>query len=88
MMSEHLINNKRFPLELHIEYRISDKKSTNKLQDPYMIIVFLFDFTSDDIDNQFLEQLPLTSLPKEDHYIVLDKELDLNGLFDTSFYKK
>jgi carbonic anhydrase len=55
LMSEHLINNKRFPLELHIEYRISDKNSNNKLLDPYLILVFLFDFTQEDIENEFLK---------------------------------
>ncbi len=45
LMSEHLINHKRYPLELHINYRIADWHNLNKLIDPYLQVVFLFDFT-------------------------------------------
>ncbi len=38
--------------------------------------------------NEFLDLLPLNQLPPEGKYIKLDGSLDLNRLFDTSFYKK
>ena len=46
VMSEHLVGNKRYPVELHINYQISDNANWNKLIDPYICVVFFFDFSA------------------------------------------
>ena len=92
-MSEHLIDYKRYPLELHINYPIGHKYNSNKILDPFIVVVILFSFNKGEIENRFLGEMGIgggreNRLPKQGKYMDLGIEIDLELLMDTSHYKK